>query len=529
MAEKATVSGTSALRVITIEATEKPQAIKLRVAAYARVSSSSEDQKHSYGAQLRYYDTLIDRKENWTMVDLYADEGITGTSVEKRKDFQRLLADFRKGKIDRVLTKSVSRFARNAKECLETIRELKQLGIGILFEEQNIDTAAMSGEMLTAVFAAIAQEESQSISANMRWSIQKRMQAGTFIPSVQPLGYRFVNGEVIIEPLEAEITRMIFAAYLSGQNTKEIADHLNYLSTQAPEIGIRKWSYRTVSRILTNEKYMGDSLWQKTYRTDTFPSQERPNRGEREQYYVAGTHPAIIDKDDFDRANELLARRNEKKKQALQPKEPPIPCPVVCGLCGARLRRKTIRHIVYRCCPKHDVDGNACSLHQIPEKEIEKAFLRLYYKLKHHPEPLLQMADALQTIRSRRMLWSLDVVALNKRIADLSSQDQMLAQLKQQGLIDPDIFISQQSRLAEQIRTAKQEKAKLLDTEEDTTLRDTQDLLDTLESGPDILEAFDSDLFGELVEKVIVESGEKVRFRLKNGLELAETIERTVR
>ncbi len=184
MAEKATVSGTSALRVITIEATEKPQAIKLRVAAYARVSSSSEDQKHSYGAQLRYYDTLIDRKENWTMVDLYADEGITGTSAEKRKDFQRLLADCRKGKIDRVLTKSVSRFARNAKECLETIRELKQLGIGILFEEQNIDTAAMSGEMLTAVFAAIAQEESQNISANMRWSIQKRMQAGTDRKSV---------------------------------------------------------------------------------------------------------------------------------------------------------------------------------------------------------------------------------------------------------------------------------------------------------------------------------------------------------
>ncbi len=139
------------------------------------------------------------------------------------------------------------------------------------------------------------------------------------------------------------------------------------------------------------------------------------------------------------------------------------------------------------------------------------------------------MEDALQAIRSRRMLWSLDVVALNKRIANLSSQDQMLAQLKQQGLIDPDIFISQQSRLAEQIRAAKQEKARLLDRSEDTTLRDTQDLLDTLESGPDFLDAFDRDLFGELVERVIVESSERVRFRLKNGLELAETIERTVR
>ena len=182
MAEKTLVNGTSALRVITIEAAERPQEVKLRVAAYARVSSSSEDQKNSFEAQLRYYDALISSKENWTMVDLYADEGITGTSAEKRKDFQRLLSDCRKGKIDRVLTKSVSRFARNTKECLEAIRELKQLGIGILFEEQNIDTSAISGEMLTATFAAMAQAESESISANMRWSYQKRMQAGTFLP-----------------------------------------------------------------------------------------------------------------------------------------------------------------------------------------------------------------------------------------------------------------------------------------------------------------------------------------------------------
>lgn len=526
MAEKATISGTSALQVITIKATEKPQAIKLRVAAYARVSSSSEDQKHSYGAQLRYYDTLIDRKENWTMVDLYADEGITGTSAEKRKDFQRLLADCRKGKIDRVLTKSVSRFARNAKECLETIRELKQLGIGILFEEQNIDTAAMSGEMLTAVFAAIAQEESQSISANMRWSIQKRMQAGTFIPSSLSYGYKMENGKIAIDPPAAKIVQRIFADYLAGSSMEEIAAKLTHLQPEYPELGKKSWCFHTVSYILQNEKYTGDSLWQKTYHTDTFPVKKHINRGEKPSYLAEDTHPAIISRETFQMVQQLVSQRNQGKPRAT---DSPIPCPVICAQCGSRLRRKKIGGRIYRCCRNHDKDGMVCALRQIPEEEIEKAFLRLYYKLKHHPEPLFQMADALQTIRSRRMLWSLDIVALNKRIADLSSQDQMLAQLKQQGLIDPDIFISQQSRLAEQIRAAKQEKAKLLDTEEDTTLRDTQDLLDTLESGSDILDALDGDLFGELVEKVIVESGEKVRFQLKNGLELAETIERTVR
>lgn len=522
------INGTSALRVITIEAAEKPQAMKLRVAAYARVSSPSEDQKHSFEAQLRYYDTLISGKKNWTMVDLYADEGITGTSAEKRKDFQRLLSDCRKGKIDRVLTKSVSRFARNTKECLEAIRELKQLGIGIYFEEQKIDTAAISGEMLTTVFVSIAQAESQSISANMRWSYQKRMENGTFLPPSLSYGYKMENGEITIDSPAADIVRSIFTDYLAGSSMEEIAAKLKCSQPEHPELGGKSWCFHTVSYILQNEKYTGDSLWQKTYRTDTFPVVKHINRGEKPSYFAEKTHPAIIDQETFRSVQRLVSQRNQGKPRTRYT-DGPIPCPVICGKCGGRLRRKKIGGRIYRCCRNHDKDGTVCPLRQIPEEEIEKAFLRLYYKLKHHPEPLLQMEDGLQAIRNHRMLWNLDIVALNKRIADLSGQDQMLAQLKQQGLIDPDIFISQQRRLAEQIRAAKQEKARFLDTEDDTTLRHTQDLLDTLDSGPDFLDTFDGDLFGELVERGIVESNEKIRFRLKNGLELEEAIERTVR
>lgn len=523
MAEKVMINGTSALRVITIEASDRPQAIKLRVAAYARVSSPSEDQKHSFEAQLRYYDALISGKENWTMVDLYADEGITGTSAQKRKDFQRLLSDCRRGKIDRVLTKSVSRFARNTKECLEAIRELKQLGIGIYFEEQKIDTAAISGEMLTTVFASIAQAESQSISVNMRWSIQKRMQAGTFIPPSLPYGYKLENRAIIIDPPRAEVVQEIFTDYLAGLGMEDIVKKLNSL-----RIRPQKWSCRMVSFILQNEKYIGDSLWQKSYRTNTFPSRRCINHGERPSYFAENTHPAIIDRETFRKAQELLNRRRANQSHT-RVTTGIIPRPVICGICGDRLRRKKIRLQVYLCCRTHDSDNRSCSFHEIPEDEVKKAFLRLYYKLKHHPEPLLQMEDNLQAIRNRRMLWNLDIVALNKKIADLSSQDQMLAQLKQQGLVDPDIFISQQSRLAEQIRAAKQEKARFLDRLEDITLRDTQYLLDTLDSGPDFLEAFDGDLFGELVERVIIEDNDRLRFRLKNGLELEETIERAVR
>lgn len=187
--------------VIVIEAAQKPEAEKLRVAAYCRVSSDSSDQLNSFVAQLSYYSTLINSKDAWTMVDLYADEGISGTSMDKRLDFQRLLSDCRKGRIDKVLVKSISRFARNAMDCLQTIRELKS--IGVCFEEQNIDTSNMSGELLTAVFAAIAQKESSSISQNMRWSYQHRMQSGTFLPSAVPYGYQISGRELVVDEKQA--------------------------------------------------------------------------------------------------------------------------------------------------------------------------------------------------------------------------------------------------------------------------------------------------------------------------------------
>ena len=176
-------------RVITIAATEQTQDMRLRVAAYARVSSSSDEQLNSFAAQNRYYTELISGKDNWQLVDIYADEGITGTSIEKRDDFKRMLRDCERGLIDRILVKSISRFARNTTECLETVRSLKARGISVYFEKEGIDTGKVSGEMLTAVFASLAQAESESISKNMRWSYQKRMQSNNFIPGSQPFGY----------------------------------------------------------------------------------------------------------------------------------------------------------------------------------------------------------------------------------------------------------------------------------------------------------------------------------------------------
>ena len=250
MAEKHLTDGTTALaaqpRVIKIEAAEKPRNAQLRVAAYTRVSSDSDDQLNSFAAQNRYYAELISGKAEWRMVDIYADEGITGTSSAKREDFQRMMADCRRGIIDQILVKSISRFARNTKDCLEAVRELKELGVNVRFEREGIDTANVSSELITAIYAAFAQKESESISGNMRWSYQRRMESGEFNTCRAPWGFRLDGKSLAVHEDEAEIVRRIFLEYLSGRNPREIAEILNAEDTSG-----RIWKYKSVWRIAT--------------------------------------------------------------------------------------------------------------------------------------------------------------------------------------------------------------------------------------------------------------------------------------
>ena len=201
-----------------------------------------------------------------------------------------------------------------------------------------------------------------------------------------------------------------------------------------------------------------------------------------------------------------------------------------CGCCGSPTRRSVSNDATYWVCAVHKKDSHACPVKPIPEDLIQKAFLRLYYKLKHQAQPLLsEMLANLQSVRNKRMLWSADVVELNQRISEISSQNQMLAELNRQGLIDPDFFISQSNGLAEQLRIAKQEKERMLDATGDKTISQTRELIEILENGPDFLDSFDEALFSELVEQIVIESNETLRFRLFNGLEVQENIERTVR
>ena len=533
MAEKYFMEGTLALeenqrQIIVIEAAGQPRDIKLRVAAYARVSSDSDDQINSFDAQNRYYSALISGKENWQMVDIYADRGISGTSAAKRDDFQRLLSDCRSGKIDRILVKSISRFARNAKECLEVIRELKLLGISVYFEKENIDTGKLSGEMMTAMFASMAQAESQSISGNLRWGCRKRMAAGTFLPSSMPYGYRLEGKKIEIEPKEAVVVQEIFQSYLRGMGKNAIAKALN--ERGIPTSQGKKWSYRAIDYVLGNERYIGDSLWQKNYAAETFPPVKRRNRGESPQYYAKETPPPILSREVFDAVQALAKQRGDQFGSEKSASGHPFSRIIKCSCCGRVHRRKVSREKAYWSCLTHETSPEDCQAHPIPEVQIQDAFVRLYFKLKHQGQPILsRMLTNLRAVRSLRMLWSMDVVELNNQISDINSQNQMLTELNQQGLIDPDFFISQSNGLAEKLRAAKQKKERLMNADGDKTISQTKELIEILENGPDFLDSFDEDLFAELVEQIIAESSERLRFRMFNGLELTENMEKAVR
>ena len=476
---------------------------------------------NSFSAQQTHYNDLIRNHEGWQLAEIYADEGITGTSAAKRDDFQRMLSDCRKGRIDKILVKSISRFARNTKECLEITRELKELGISVFFEEHNIDTRMVTSEMLTAILESCAQAESESISQNMTWSIQKRMQTGTFNTCRAGIGFLLSKDGLTIWPEAVPVIYSIYMDYVSGMNSREISDRL----TAEKALG-RVWNRKLVDYILTNERYAGNALLQKKYRTDTFPRVKKPNRGERPMYYVEGSNPAMIEQELFDQATELRKRRS---RDSVQGQARPFAKKMHCECCGNLLRSKKVNGTWYWVCRTHEESREKCTLLPIREDEIIRAFFRLLYNLKNHQEILSFMIQKERKIRSRQMLWGTDIIEINKRISDIIGQSHKLTTMNRCGNVDPDIFIAKSNQLAEQLRKAKQQKERLQIQEDNNLIDLTEQLQELIADGPDMLETFDAELFCELVESIIVQSNTKIRFRLKNSLELPESIERTVR
>ena len=280
----------------------RPTAAKTRVAAYCRVSTGMDDQLVSLETQKNHYKELIGTNPEWVYAGLYYDEGISGTSKEKRPALQRMIADCEKGLIDRIMTKSLSRFARNTTDCLELVRKLLDLGITIYFEKENLDTGSMESELLLSIMSSLAESESVSISENNKWGVRHRFENGTFKIAYPPYGYESQDGVMVINEEEAKWVRWIFEQALSGVASARIAKQLN--EKQVPSRRNGNWTPTTIRGMLTNEKYIGDCLFQKTY--SDFRFKRHTNNGERDQFYMEDHHEAIISREDFEAVGALI-------------------------------------------------------------------------------------------------------------------------------------------------------------------------------------------------------------------------------
>lgn len=339
------------------------------VAAYCRVSSGKDAMLHSLEAQVSYYSSLIQSRSGWEYAGVYADEARTGTK-DTRKNFVRLLEDCRAGKIDMVLTKSISRFARNTVTLLETVRELKEIGVDVYFEEQNIHSVSTDGELMLTVLASYAQEESRSASENQKWRIKKNFEEGKPWSSTL-LGYRNVNGRYEVVPEEAETVRMIFDWYLEGMGATTIRNRLNAMGIKT-RLG-NKWSRSPILKLLRNYAYTGNLLLQKTYRENHITKKCIINQGEKPMYHATGTHEAIIDMDTFNQVQEEIRRRAEqfKHKEGQKSQTYPFSGLVRCGRCGKNyVRSGAPAYRTWTCRTRRKEGLKNCGADIIPEDEL---------------------------------------------------------------------------------------------------------------------------------------------------------------
>lgn len=385
---------------------------RTRVAAYARVSGGKETQLHSLSSQISYYNSYIGSRGDWELAGIYADESLTGTK-ENRPKFQEMLNDCHNGKIDLIITKSLTRFARNTVTLLSTVRDLKALGIDVYFEKENIHSLSMDGELMLTLLASFAQEESRSASENQKWRIRKKFEQGLTVTGYM-FGYRQKNGVLVVVPEEAEVVRQIFTDFLSGMGRTAIAKKLTRL--EVPTRSGYLWSKTTVDGILQNEAYAGNLLLQKTYKLDHISKKRMPNRGELPKYYIENSHEAIISKTVFDAVQEEIKRRAKKcSAVCTHPGEYLFTSLIRCTLCGKHYVRKLApsskkghKKTVWICITYTDHGKEFCPSQKIPEDILKRTTAEvLGLPIDFDRETLLQHIKEIQVPGHHRLVYVL--------------------------------------------------------------------------------------------------------------------------
>ncbi len=497
---------------------------KIRLAGYCRVSRNTQDQLHSFAVQVRYFSEYTQNHPEYELVDVYADEGITGTEMEKRDELNRLIRDCKNGKIDRIIVKSASRFARNTVDWLTILRLLKEIGVSVYFEEQNIDTDKLNMEMIATFPGMAAQQESEAISGNLRWSYQKRMESGEFNCTCPAYGYDLINGEMVINETEAIVVQRIFNLYLQGMGLQAIASLFN--EECVPRRYSRThWHRNTIKYILTNERYIGDALLQKKYTTDTLPYRLKKNNGEKPQYYVENSHPPIINKEAFERVQELLKlKRNDLNQNDLRL----LSGKIRCSCCGRTFRRQMVREKIYWCCQGQSTKEKDCMPGmRVKEEDVYEAFVDMTYKLKKYRQALLEpLIRQIELLQQKTSNIQEKIRQIDKDIADFAAKNLVIARLHTNGILNAAEYASKSSEIGNKINELRSErKKKLSENEEEQTLdelKELNEIIDNYKPKPQL----DKELFEQIVGKIIVRKNMQITFCLLGGLELSEQIYR---
>lgn len=511
---------------------------QLRVAAYCRVSTKEEEQLTSFEHQQAYYTEKIMTTKDWTMAGIFADEGITGTKAKKRPEFLRMIEMCKRKKIDLILTKSISRFARNTLDCLKYIRELKEQGIGVYFEEQNINTLDAGQELFLTIYGAFAQAESENISANVRWGQRQAMRQGRVrVRWGQLYGFeKGEDGEGRVIPEQAEVVQRIYREFLAGASIRMIVNSLE--ADQIPnKAGEVVWHKATIRSILTNEKYCGDVLAQKTFVGDCIEGKTYRNQGQLPQYYIPDHHEAIVSRDTFNRAQAEMARRNAQVSPSDKIKTPghytsqyALSERLFCGECGSRYRRctwvkKGSKRVVWRCYSRMDYGRKYC--HHSPsvdEQPLQTAILKAINKAMSHKDVLIRdISGAMELELAPTPSETMSLADIERRLEEIEPETmQIIIRTASTGRTDEDTELLR--ALVNEAAVLKEKRAYLQEQQKNNAQarQRIREAADVLKETPAEITEWDESLIRQLVEMVKVLSADRILVRLRGGVQIEQ-------
>lgn len=504
-------------------------AAKRKVAAYARVSTDSEEQENSYNSQCDYYTKYINSRPDWTFVSLYSDEGITGCNTKKREGFKTMIADALAGKIDLIITKSVSRFARNTVDSLQTIRKLKEHSVECYFEKEQIWTFDGKGELLITIMSSLAQEEARGISQNVTWGKRRSFEEGKVsMPYKNFLGYeRGEDGKPKIVEEEAKIVRWIFDLYLQGKTINVIANMLTELGIPTPG-GKSVWGVPTVNSILQNEKYAGNARLQKTFTTNYLTKEIKKNEGEIPSYWVEGSHPAIVDPIVFDLVQEEMAknRAQGKKRRAGQIFSSMVYCgDCKTGIFGSKTWgcKTPYRHRVWQCNEKYRIKGKInCNTPAVTDDELKRAFIIAFNRIIEDKEDYIEAYISIAEQLTNTERQDTEIIMLQERSAEVYADIEKLVKENSRHTQNQAEYQERYADLAARYESLKSRLTALEDEKKIKLLRRQKIVafVENLQEQNTILNDFDDGIFRAMTNHMTVYSKRNISVTFKDGNEI---------